>query len=284
MPFTDIKDLTAEQKYDEIASFIPNMKRAAKGSSDIKYMRTIAKGKGKATEAVVSGISIIESITNSDVEIKHLIICTDEIFTERAQRCIFEASKKSERILAVSQATYALIGAKKNSNGIAALIELEFKKIEDIVPEGISIVLDALELPGNVGTIMRTAESAGFKSVIITNPKVRLNNSTLLAASRGAFAKLDIVVDSVDNISKWAKSNDVNIYLADTRAKNIHTNMDLSSKVCFVLGCERYGIDEKWYEKEHELLKIPMLGDCDSLNVGVAGSILIYETLRQQSK
>jgi TrmH family RNA methyltransferase len=94
---------------------------------------------------------------------------------------------------------------------------------------------------------------------------------------------MDIAVDNVGNISAWAKENGVKIFLADTRAQRNHTQVDLTGKVCFVLGCERYGIDGKWYEKEHELLKIPMLGNCDSLNVGVAGSILIYEALRQQA-
>ncbi len=282
MSFSNLGDLNAEQRYEIIASIIPNIKKASKSNEAIKHIRNVAKGKCKADQAVISGISIIENVIDSDINIKHLIICPDEIYTERAQKCAVEASKKADITLAVSEATFALIAAKKNSNGLAALIELPFKTINEIKPYGINIVLDSLELPGNLGTLMRTADGAGLNSVIITNPKTRLNNTTLLAASRGAFAKLDIVVDNVDNIAEWAKKNGIKIFLADTRATDIHTDVELKGNVCFVLGCERYGIDEKWYEKEHELLKIPMLGSCDSLNVGVAGSILIYEALRQQ--
>ena len=282
MPFEDIGHLNAEQRYDAMASFIPKILKAGKGHDGIKHLRSIMKGRGNASEAVIGGISIIESVTGSPVEIKTLVICPDEVYTPRAQSCAYEAAKKAGDVLSVSPSTFELIGAKKNSNGLAALIRLSYKEIKDIEPQGINIVLDSLELPGNVGAVIRTADGAGLKSVIITNPKVRLNNPALLAASRGAFANMDIVVDSVSNISAWANEYGVKIFLADTKAESIHTQAALSGRVCFVVGCERYGIDEKWYEKEHELLKIPMLGNCDSLNAGVAGSILIYEALRQQ--
>ena len=282
MSFEKLSDLNEEERYEKIASFVPNIKKAAKSNEDIKYIRSALKGKGKDDEAIISGISIIESVIDSDIRIKHLIIYPEEIYTERAFKCVLDAAKRAEKTLAVSESTFAIIAKKKNSNGLAALIELPFKTIDNAKPQEINIVMDALELPGNVGTLIRTADGAGLESVIITNPKVRLNNTTLLAASRGAFAKVNIIVDSVENIAEWAKKHGIKIFLADTRAKDIHTDTDLGDKVCFVVGCERYGIDEKWYEKKHELLKIPMLGSCDSLNVGVAGSVLIYEALRQR--
>ena len=283
MSFYDMENLTGEDRYEILAALVPEIKRAAKSNDTIKHMRNVQKGRGSDSQAVVAGISIIESVTASDIKIGCLIVCPDEIYSERAQECFTAAAIKAEEVLAVSPATFALLGAKKTSSGLAALIEMQFKKIGDIKPAGINIVMDSLELPGNIGTIMRTADGAGLSSVIVTNEKAKLNNPTLIAASRGAFAGMDIVVDSVANIADWAKKHGVRIFLADTRAQKVHTEADLSGKVCFVLGCERYGIDQKWYEKEHELLKIPMLGNCDSLNVGVAGSILIYEALRQQT-
>ncbi len=259
-----------------------DMVRAAKSNPHIKHMRDVLKGRGDKNEAVINGISVMEYVASSDIKIKILVLCLEEVYSERAVSCVKKAMKKAETVIEVSKSTFDLVGAKKNSNGIAALIELQYKKINEIEPEGINIVLDSLELPGNVGTLMRTADGAGLSNIIIANSKVRLNNPTFLSASRGAFSKVNIVVDSVENIAEWAMKNDVRIFLADTRAKETHAQADLSAKVCFVVGCERYGIDDKWYEKEHELLKIPMLGICDSLNVGVAGSILIYEALRQQ--
>jgi TrmH family RNA methyltransferase len=269
---------------DDISELLDgiNMVRAAKSNPNIKYMRDVIKGRGNKEEAVISGISILEHVLSSDIKIKTLIICPEEVYSERAVNCVIEGSKKAQTTLEVSKGTFELVGAKKNSNGIAALIELDFMKIEDISAQGINIVMDSLELPGNIGTIMRTADGAGLNSVIITNNKARINNPTLLSASRGAFSRLKIVVDDVDNIAAWAAENDVTIFLADTRAEYTHTKANLSLKSMFVVGCERYGIDKKWYEKELELIKIPMLGICDSLNVGVAGSILIYEALRQQ--
>ena len=282
MVYSDLTGLSPQQKLEVLLSFVPNIIRASKTNETIKHMREIVKGKTIQSQAVVSGISMIENIVNSKIKINSLVACIDDIFTPRAQKALHEASNKAESVLCVNQATFNLLDVKKNSNGLAAQITLEFKRISDIKNESIYIVMDSLELPGNIGTIMRTADGAGLSCVIISNNKVRLNNPTLLAASRAAFANLDIIVDDVENILSWAKQNSVDIVLADTRAENIHTQINLKKKVCFVVGCERYGIDEKWYEKEYKLLKIPMLGQCDSLNVGIAGSILVYEALRQQ--
>lgn len=284
MKFSDLTYKNSEERAEIIASFVKDIKTASKTNETIKHMRGIAKGKGDQSEAVVTGISMIESITKSDIIIECLVICPSELFTVRAQEAAYEASQIVGEILSVSPATFALLSNKKNSNGLAVLIKMPYKKIEEIAPHGINIVLDSLELPGNVGTLMRTADAAGLTSIIITNPKVRLNNPTMMAASRAAFAKLNIVVDSVDNIAKWARNNDIDIIFADTDAEFEHTDADFTGRVLFVVGCERYGIDPKWYEKEHRLVKIPMLGECDSLNVGVAGSIFIYEALRQQRK
>ena len=282
MPFEDMQNLSADEKYDKLGSVIPNLIRAGKNNDEIKRMRSALRGKEDDSLAVIEGISIVEAAAHSDIIIHTLALCPDEIYTERAQKCLLDAAQKANQVLAVSPSVFSYVSQKKNSNGIAALIELKYKKISEIAPSGINIVLDSLELPGNIGTIMRSADASGLSSVVVTNTKAKLNNPTLLAASRGAFAGLNIVVDTVDNISNWAKKNDVRIFLADTRAEKVHTEVNLNGKVCFVLGCERYGIDEKWYKKEHELLKIPMLGNCDSLNVGVAGSVLLYEALRQQ--
>lgn len=278
----DLKDMYADEKFKFFSSIIPNIKKAAKTNDAIKHMRNVVKGKTEQNEAVICGISMIENVTKSDIRINCLVVCPDEIFTQRAQQAVYEASKKTQTVLSVSSSTFTLLGAKKNSNGFAMLIEMPFKKIRQIKACDIYIVLDSLELPGNVGTLIRTADGAGLKSVIITNPKIRMNNPTMLAASRAAFINVDIVIDTADNIANWAQENDIDIVLADTRAKETHLQIDLSSKVCFVVGCERYGIDDVWFKKKHRLVKIPMLGVCDSLNVGVAGSILIYEALRQK--
>jgi TrmH family RNA methyltransferase len=284
MKFSDLTYKDNDERAEIIASFVKDLTSAAKTNDTIKHMRDILKGKGDQSEAVVTGISMIESITKYDLKIECLVICSSELFTERAQKAAYEASLKAEKVFSVSPATFSLIANKKNSNGLAVLIKMPYKKIGDIKPHGINLVLDSLELPGNVGTLMRTADAAGLDSVIITNPKVRLNNPTMMAASRASFAKLNIVVDSVDNIADWAKKNGIDIILADTDAEYEHTDANFKGRVMFVVGCERYGIDPKWYEKEHRLVKIPMLGECDSLNVGVAGSIFVYEALRQQRK
>ena len=175
MPFEDIHDLSAEERYDKLSAMIQKLRRAGKNNDEIKRMRSAIKGKEEGSFAIIEGISIVEAATHSDIKIHTLAVCADEIYTERAQKCVFYAAQKAEQVLAVTPAVFSYVSQKNNSNGIVALIELQYKKISEIAPSGINIVLDSLELPGNIGTIMRTADAAGLSSVIIT---IRRQSST----------------------------------------------------------------------------------------------------------
>ena len=97
------------------------------------------------------------------------------------------------------------------------------------------------------------------------------------AELRGGLSKPILEFDSVDECYDYLRSKNVTVYLADSRAEKMYYQLPFGKRVAFVMGSERYGISRTWYDKETELVAIPMLGKCDSLNVGVAGTVLLYE-------
>ena len=105
----------------------------------------------------------------------------------------------------------------------------------------------------------------------MTHPK-------LIKASQGAILTVPTFeFSSVDECYGWLSSHGFTVYLADTRAPHFHYDEPFGRNTALIVGSERYGIAREWYEKEYSMIAIPMLGKCDSLNVGVAATVLTYE-------
>ena len=135
-----------------------------------------------------------------------------------------------------------------------------------------------MENPGNIGIILRTCDGAGVDAVFICNKKARVTNPKLIKSSMGAVFRIPIIEFNDMNVcAKWLKAHNFSIYLADTRANETYKSFDYDGNSALVIGSERYGISGKWYSCNPHLLSIPMLGICDSLNVGVAASVITYE-------
>jgi TrmH family RNA methyltransferase len=160
---------------------------------------------------------------------------------------------------------------------VIQLPELNIEKLE-LGENALVMVLDGLEKPGNIGTIIRTCDGAGVDAVFLCNRKSRLTNPLLIKGSMGAVFTIPIVeFDNVRSCIDWLVSHHFNIFLADTKAEISYKHANYTGNTALVMGCERYGISGDWYSSSPKLISIPMLGICDSLNVGVAASILAYE-------
>jgi RNA methyltransferase, TrmH family len=144
------------------------------------------------------------------------------------------------------------------------------------------IVLDGLEKPGNIGTIIRTAEAIGVDAIIICNQRVRLTNSRLVKASMGSSFLLPVISETLDSVAEWLTLNGFKIFLTDFKAKLNFQEADYNGRVAVVVGNEVRGISEKWAHYNCERVIIPMLGMSDSLNVGFAATLVLYEASTQQ--
>ncbi|MBO7390027.1 MAG: RNA methyltransferase, partial [Clostridia bacterium] len=153
-------------------------------------------------------------------------------------------------------------------------------RVEDITfdDKAVVLVLDGIEIPGNMGTLVRVADGAGADAVFIVNRKARLTHPKFIHSTMGAAFHVPIIeFESVDECFDYLRSKQFTVYLADSRAEKMYYELPFGKRVAFVMGSERYGISRVWYDKDVDLVAIPMLGECDSLNVGVAGTVLLYE-------
>jgi TrmH family RNA methyltransferase len=145
------------------------------------------------------------------------------------------------------------------------------------------VVAEAIEKPGNLGTILRSADAAGADAAIVCDRCTDINNPNVVRASVGALFALPVVETSSAEAMAWLKERQVRIVAASPHAAGLYSDADLSGDVAFVVGTEQYGLSEPWMTGADLKVRIPMRGQADSLNVAAATTILLFEAVRQRS-
>ena len=144
------------------------------------------------------------------------------------------------------------------------------------------MVAESVEKPGNLGTILRSADAAGVDAVIVCDERTDINNPNVVRASTGTLFSLPVVTATSDETMKWLKALNVQTIAASPHATSEYTGIDLTRGIAFVVGSEQYGLSEAWMKNADIQVRIPMLGQADSLNVSAATTILLYEVVRQR--
>ena len=149
-------------------------------------------------------------------------------------------------------------------------------------PNALVIVTEAIEKPGNLGTILRSADAAKAAAVIVCDRTTDVHNPNVVRASTGTMFSVPIIEASSDEALAWLKARGFRILAATPHAEKLHFEVDLTGNVALAVGAEQYGLTAKWMDNADLRVRIPMLGLADSLNVSAATTILVYEAVRQR--
>jgi len=169
-----------------------------------------------------------------------------------------------------------------NPQGIAAIIKMPQWDISQAFNEGtIFLILDGIQDPGNLGTIIRTSLAAGVSAVFCLKGTVDIYNDKTLRSTMGAVFKLPVFYpQDIEQLLTNLSANEIKLVLTDLKAPIYHFQVNYPEKIAIVLGSEAFGIQQ--ITTGDYLVKIPLQPDSESLNVAVAGSIIIYEIIRQR--
>lgn len=229
---------------------------------------------------IAEGIWMNGHIISEGTEIVSLIVCPEYIYTPEAEKAVEILSQRTNERYVVSAKTYQKISERDKPDGLMTIAKLPHHDLKDFHPDkkAVVLVIDGVEIPGNIGTMLRVVDGAGADAVFLCNRKARLTHPKLIHSSMLAILTVPVFeFESVDACSEYLLSKGFTIYLADTRAEKMYYELPYGNRTAFVMGSERYGITREWYSKKNTLLAVPMLGKCDSLNVGVAATVLLYE-------
>ena len=204
-----------------------------------------------------------------------------------------EARTRAAQIAATAQAAYQVsaktlerISERDKPDGLLSLAPLPQWAPGDLAfgPSALVMVADGMEIPGNLGTLIRTADACRADGVVLTNRRTRLTHPKLFRASQGMVLTVPVVeFDQPGAALDWLRRNDFDVYLADTdQAENYRACRFAGRRVAFVLGAEKYGVPKEWYQPGVRRVFVPMLGAADSLNVSISAAVLLYEARAQQ--
>lgn len=179
----------------------------------------------------------------------------------------------------------------ENYQGVIAIVPpFDYCSVDDILNEAkrkkekaFILILDGIEDPHNLGSIIRTAETAGVHGIIIPKRRSALVNSTVNKTSAGATNFMKIArVNNLNETIKYLKDNDVWIYGTDMDTETIYYDEDMTGNVAIVIGSEGFGMSRLVKENCDFLIKIPMKGKITSLNASVSAGIVMYEVVKQR--
>jgi TrmH family RNA methyltransferase len=143
-------------------------------------------------------------------------------------------------------------------------------------------VLEAVEKPGNLGAILRTADAAAVDAVIVCDPLCDLYNPNVVRSSVGCLFTVQTAVCSSQQALDWMRRHKINILAAELQASQWYHQTDMRLSTAIVMGTEADGLSSFWLNNADERIKIPMRGYIDSLNVSVSTAVLCFEAMRQR--
>jgi len=186
--------------------------------------------------------------------------------------------------LEVSPAVLARVAFGQRSDGVVAVVAAPTGSLEELaLPEHpLVVVAEAIEKPGNLGAIIRTADGAGADAVIAADPRTDLFNPNAIRASLGTIFGLPVVSATTAATLDWLVDHGIRPVAARPDAALTYTEADLRGPLAIVLGSEADGLGEGWTDSRVQPVAIPMRGIADSLNVSIAAAILLYEARRQR--
>lgn len=209
------------------------------------------------------------------------------LFQGSNERAMIEDCRKAgAQLIECDRPVFEKMSYRDGPDGLLVVMPQLRRTLADLpVPErGMYLVAEAIEKPGNLGTMLRTADAAGVTAVIVCDRCTDICNPNVVRASTGTIFTVPVVEASSADTIAWLERHRIMAVAATPHADLLHTAVSYREpRVAFVLGAEQYGLSDAWLKRIDRKVRIPMMGKADSLNVAAAATILFYEALRQRS-
>ena len=246
----------------------------SKNNEIVKFIKSLhqKKYRDEHKKYFVEGIKLVKEAISEEKPINKIIIC-ESLLNEKVNTKQFE-------IEYVSKDVFEYISDTKTPQGILAVINMQFNN--DIVKDNTIFALDNIQDPGNLGTIIRTLDCAGINTLLLSKGTVDLYNPKVIRGTMGAIYRVNVHenLNLKEELLKYKKDG-YKIVTTDLSATIFHYDLNFNQKLVIVIGNEANGVSNEIKSIADIKVKIPMLGRTESLNAGVAASIIAYEKVRK---
>lgn len=249
-------------------------------------LQTKSKARNKEKQYVIEGIKMFEEVLTYEKSglVKTFVA---ESFYQTLKEQDAKLYKELEQVdyEVVADKVFKEISETMTPQGILAIVKQPQYELERILEqERVNlIVLEDLRDPGNLGTIIRTAEGAGVNGVILSKASVDIFNPKVIRSTMGAIYRVPFIyVDSIADTIRLLQERQITLYATHLHASKYYDEVNYGDRTAVMIGNEANGLTEESAKASDVLIKIPMEGKVESLNAGVATAIMMYEIYRQK--
>jgi len=248
----------------------------------VKLRKSSARRETEAT--LVEGYREILRATESGWKFNELYFCPELYLDTDAPDLVASISHRGTPAFQCSEAAFRKMSYRDTPDGLMAISPLVGQTLDELeLPENpLLLIAENLEKPGNLGTILRTADATGVDAVIVCGHKTDINNPNVIRASIGTLFFIPIAEATSEETLLWLEKRDIQSIATVPGAGLEYTDINLCGGTAIVVGSEDEGLTGRWLERANKKVSIPMLGKNDSLNVSTSAAILLYEAIRQR--
>lgn len=234
---------------------------------------------------IIEGYRPIYRALESKFQLNELFYCPEWFLGKNEVELIETASKAGARITKLSKDAFAKVAYRDRPEGLLAVGSQWRTKLSDLKlsKNPFLIIVEAIEKPGNLGTILRSADATNADAVIICDEVTDVFNPNVVRASTGTLFRIPVVSTSSEEAIAFCKAKNIATLAATPHTDILYTEADLTGPVALVMGSEQFGLSDRLMDACSIQVKLPMLGLADSLNVSAATVVLAYEVVRQRS-
>ena len=250
------------------------------------FIKSLVQLQEKAKLRKQTGTFLIEGLRELSLALKgnyeiETILFLPELIGESQ---IYKLVNQSTETIEISKEVYQKLAYRDTTEGIIAIAKTKSLLLSDLKlsENPLILVAEALEKPGNIGAILRTADAANLDAVIIANPKSDIYNPNVVRSSVGCLFTNNIATGTTSEIIAFLKEKNIRFFSATLQNSTVYHTQDYTLPTALVVGTEATGLSEEWRVAASQNINIPMQGQIDSMNVSVAAAILIFEAKRQR--
>ncbi len=233
---------------------------------------------------LIEGYRAVSRALDTNFALSELYICPELYLGQNEPALVERAAATGTRVTQLSATAFTKAAYRDRPEGLLAVGRQWHTHLADLkLPANpFLIVVESIEKPGNLGTILRSADATGADAVIVCDAVTDLFNPNVVRASTGVMFRVPTVVTTTNDALVFLKAHGIKSIAATPAATIDYADADLRGPIAIVMGSEQFGLSDTWLKAASQPVRLPMMGLADSLNVSAATVVLAYEVLRQR--
>lgn len=234
---------------------------------------------------LVEGYREVRRALEKGIRLTELYFSPDWFLGENEPALIELAGQAGAQLFELSKEAFAKCAYRDRPDGLLAVAPQWKHALADLklAAHPFLLVVESIEKPGNLGTILRSADAAGVDGVIVCDAVTDIFNPNVVRSSTGVLFSVPVVVAASATVHAWLREKGIRIVATTPDTPNLYTKANLRGPLAIVMGSEQYGLSDFWLKESNLLVRIPMAGQADSLNVAMATIITLFEAVRQRN-